>query len=140
MIDNTTILKWSLLLGSIFFLGVAIVHMIGLKIPIFFIYYDVPSYAYQDRIISFFAFGWSVFFFFAFLNPKQHIILVRAILISGAFAIIGLSIINTITDFNSLSPDINVRTFWIETVGLFIYWLWLIVFYFRLRNDWSKNG
>ena len=25
----------------------------------------------------------------------------------------------------------DARIFWIETLGLFAYWLWLVVFYFR---------
>jgi hypothetical protein len=140
MKNNTTILKWSLLLGSIYFLSVAIVHMIGFKIPILFIYFDVPSYVYQDRIISFLAFGWSIFFFTAFTNPQQYAVLTKAILFSGAFAIVGLSVINLTTDFHKLSLGIIVGMFWIETFGLFIYWLWLFVFYFRSRNDWQKNN
>ena len=137
---NTVIFRWSLLLGSIYFLGVAIFHMIGFKIPILFIYFDVPSSTYQDRIISFLAFGWSVFFFSAYSNPQQNVMVVKAILISGAFAIIGLSVINVNTDFHNLSQNIQVGTFWIETIGFFIYWLLLLVLYFRSRSEWLNNN
>ena len=87
-------LKLLLLLGSVYFFLVAIFHMIGIKIPPLFIYYNVPSYTYQDRIISFLAFGWSVFLFTAFLNPIKNRILIQAILIAGAGAIIGLELVN----------------------------------------------
>jgi len=132
---NTIMLKWSLLLGSIYFFGVAVVHMIGFKIPILFIYYNVPSYAYQDRLFSVLAFGWSAFFFTAFTNPRRFSAFVKAILTSGAYAIVGLSAINVTTDFNNLNLNIKVWMFWIETAGLFVYWLLLLVLYFRSRND-----
>ena len=132
---NTIMLKWSLLLGSIYFFCVAVVHLISFKIPVLFIYYDVPSYTYQDRIISVLAFGWSVFFFTAFTNPQRYSVFVKAILTSGAYAIVGLSMINVTTDFYNLNLNIKVWMFWIETAGLFMYWLLLLVLYFRSRND-----
>jgi hypothetical protein len=52
MNKSTAILKWLLLAGAVYFLAIAIVHML-------FVYYDLPSYGYQDRIISFLSFGWS---------------------------------------------------------------------------------
>jgi hypothetical protein len=113
--------------------------MIGFKTPILFIYFNVPSYTYQDRIISFLAFGWSVFLFTAFTNPQRYSVLVQAILVAGAFAIIGLSVINVSTDFSNLSLAIKVWMFWIETAGLFFYWLLLLVFYFRSKNDFLTH-
>jgi hypothetical protein len=65
---------------------------------------------------------------------------VKAILISGAFAIIGLSVINVTTDFHNLSQSIQVGTFWIETIGFFVYWLLLLILYFRSRSDWLNNN
>jgi len=139
MKNNTIILKWSLLPGSIYFLSVSIVHMLGFKIPVLFIYFDVPSYAYQDRIISFLAFGWSAFIFAAFTDPQQYRIIVKALLTAGAFAIVGLSVINIFTDFYNFSLSIKAWKFWIESAGLFVYWLWLLVFYFRSRNEFLKQ-
>jgi hypothetical protein len=127
-------LKWLLFAGSIYFLFVAIFHMIGIKVPIFFIYYNVPSYMYQDRIISFLAFGWSIFLFTAFLNPIKNKMLIQAILIAGAGAIIGLEIINTYTDFESLSNDINPTIFRLETLGLAVYLILLVIFYNKSKD------
>ena len=135
MSKNIQILKWSLFVGSTYFLLVAIFHMIGIKIPPFFIYYNVPSYAYQDRIISFLAFGWSVFLFTAFLNPIKNRMLIQAILIAGAGAVIGLEIINTFTDFQSLSNEINPMIFRLETLGLAIYLIWLVIFYNKSKEQ-----
>ncbi len=134
MNKNIQILKWSLFAGSIYFLLVATFHMIGIKIPPFFIYYNVPSYAYQDQIISFIAFGWSVFLFTAFLNPIRNKMLIQAILIAGAGAIIGLEVINTFTDFESLSNDINPTIFRLETLGLAIYLILLTIYYNKTKE------
>jgi hypothetical protein len=94
---NFKILKWSLLAGALYFFSVSVVHMLGIKVPVLFIYFNVPSYAYQDRIISFLAFGWSVFLFTAFTDPQKNSALVKAILVAGAGALIGVSIINAAT-------------------------------------------
>jgi hypothetical protein len=134
---NAAILKWSILAGSIYFLGISIVHMFGLKVPGLYIYYDVPSNMYQDRITSFLAFGWSAFFFVASSDPQKHIILVKAILISGAVAIIGLSVINATTNFYDLSAHSQVWAFWMETSGLLVYWLWLVILYLHFKKEIS---
>jgi hypothetical protein len=125
------ILKWSLLAGSFYFLAVSAVHMLGVKVALLFVYFNVPSNPYQDRIISFLAFGWAVFLFTASTDPRKQSALVRAILVAGAGAVAGLSVINFATDFHALGRAIDARIFWIETLGLFAYWLWLVVFYFR---------
>ncbi len=133
--DRTiSVLKWSLLAGSAYFLGIAVAHMFGVKIPGLFVYFNVPSHAYQDRIISFLAFGWSVFLFTAFTDPVKQRSLVRAILVSGAVAVGGLSLVNSVTDFQTLSPSANVRVFWMETLGLLGYLVWLGVFHYRSRG------
>ena len=135
MNKNGSILKYSLLAGALYFLAVAAVHMLGIKAPMLFVYFNVPSYAYQDRIISFLAFGWSVFLFTVFRDPVKNVDLVKAILVAGSGAIISLSIINSKTDFQALSPDINVTIFWWETAGLLFYLLWLTLFYFLSQRE-----
>lgn len=109
--------------------------MLGVKVPLLFVYFNVPSYAYQDRIISFLAFGWSAFLFTASRDPVKNVALVKAILLAGVGAIVSLSIINTTTDFKALSPEINVTVFWMETAVLLLYVSWLIFFYFRSQNE-----
>ena len=111
------LLKYSLLAGAIYFALVAMAHQFGVKVAVLFVYYNVPSYHYQDQIISFMAFGWAVFLFSAFLSPANKE-LVRAVLIAGFGAIIGLTIINLQTNFRAMSTEINVNYFWAETFGL----------------------
>ncbi len=128
------ILRGLLFAGSVYFFLVATFHMIGMKVPPFFIYYNVPSYAYQDRIISFLTLGWSIFLFTAFLNPIKNKILINAILIAGVGAVIGLEIINTFTDFESFSNTINPTIFRLETLGLALYLILLILFYNKSKD------
>jgi len=134
MAKNSKFLKWSLLPGVIYFLGVGIVHMAGIKVPFFYIYFDIPSYGYQDKIISFLSFGWALFFLTAFINPIKHIDLIKSILIAGFCALIGLGIINLTTNFQDLSPASNVSIFWIELLFLFCYWIWLCVFFWKVKK------
>ncbi len=133
MTISQRVLKWSLFAGAIYFLLVSIVHLLGYKAPVLFIYFNVPSYTYQDRIISFLAFGWAVFFFTAFTNPQSQSALVKAILVAGAGALIGLSNDNLVSNFLTMDASINTNIFWLETAGLFLYWLWLVVFYLRAK-------
>ena len=134
MNKNIKILRWLLLAGSFYFFIVAIYHMVGIKIPPFFIYYNVPSFAYQDWIISFLAFGWSIFLFTAFLNPIKNKMLIQAILIAGVGAIIGLEVINTFTDFKTLSIDLNPTIYRLETLGLAVYLVLLKIYYNKSKN------
>ena len=130
MNKNTSTLKWLLFAGAIYFLAISIVHMLRIKVPLLYVYYDVPSYGYQDRIISFLSFGWSVFLFTASLDPVKNRAAVKAILIAGLAAIFGLNVINSVTDFHVLAPDIDPLLFRIETLGLSVYVAALIFFYF----------
>ena len=131
---NVAVLKWSLFTGAIYFLGISLVHMLDIKVAGLFVYFDVPSFNYQNKIISFLSFGWSVFLFFAFLDPEKNISLVKSILVAGTGAIIGLSIVNLTTDFNALSPNVNVHIYWLETAILCLYLFWLFMLYLKIRK------
>ena len=133
MSRDAKILRWSLIAGAIYFGCISLVHTIGLKIPGLFIYFNVPSYQYQDHIIAFLAFGWSVFFYVASVDPVNQPLPVKAVMLSGAVAICGLSRINAFSDFGSFSPSIKVLPFWAQTILLLGYLIWLLVFYLRSR-------
>lgn len=118
------ILRFLLYAGAVYFLFVALLHSLGIKIPGFYVYYNVPSNAYQDRIISFLALGWSGFFWLAARKMDQD--LIRFILILGLVALIALWVNTMISDFQQLDETI-VRSdfYWILGV-LFFYWLGLV--------------
>ncbi len=140
MSKSVSMLKWLLLIGAVYFLAVAIAHMLGIKIPLLFVYFDVPSYGYQDRIISFLSFGWSVFLFMTSRDPVKNRGAVKAILIAGLGAIFGLTVINSVTDFRALSPEINPSVFRMETLGLSVYVAALIFYYFLSTRQNAKSN
>lgn len=113
--------------------------MLRIKVPLLFIYYNVPSYGYQDRIISFLSFGWSVFLFTASRDPVKNRGAVKAILIAGLGAIFGLTVINSVTDFRALSPEIDPSVFGMETLGLSAYVAALIFYYFLATRQNAKS-
>lgn len=135
MRKNAATLKLLLLAGAVYFFAVAIAHMFGIKIPMLFVYYNVPSYEYQDRIIAFLAFGWSVFLFTASIDPMRNSIVVKAVLTAGLAAVLGLNVINRITNFQTLSPNIDPAVFRVETLVLSAYEAVLIVFYFLAKKN-----
>ncbi len=119
-------LKFLLHTGALYFLGVAVVHSLGVKVPGLFVYFNVPSYAYQDRIISFLAFGWSGLFYLT--SRKLDSDLIKYILVIGLIAILALLVNTLITNFEALAPNIQPWRFLIIILGLFLYWLSLVVF------------
>jgi hypothetical protein len=131
----TATLKWLLLAGAIYFLGVSLAHMLGIKVPLLFVYFNLPSQVYQDRIISFLSFGWSVFLFTASRDPEKNRDAVKAVLIAGLAAIFGLNVINSATDFHALSPDVHPAVFEMETLGLSVYVGALIIFYYLSKKE-----
>jgi hypothetical protein len=122
--SNIKILKALLFLGAAYFFMAGCAHLIGCKVPGLYLYFNVPSLSYQDKIISLLAFGWAGFFYTAFLNPTKDVI--KTILFIGALAIIILTAINLTTDFKSLGQNIDPRWFHLETAVLFLYWLSLV--------------
>jgi hypothetical protein len=111
----------------------AMAHAIELKIPGLFIYFNVPSYPYQNKIISFLTFSWAIFYFMAFIEPSKQIL--KSILIAGAAGIAMLTFINLSTDFKSFSEKINPVIFHIQTGLLLIYWVWLLYCYKELKQN-----
>ena len=139
MKKSVVALRWLLLAGGVYFLAVSIAHMLREKVPLLFVYYDLPSYGYQDRIISFLSFGWSVFLFSASLDPEKNRDAVKALLIAGLAAICGLNVINTVTNFRALDPVVQPTMFRAETLVLTAYVGALIYCYFFSSRENTKR-
>ena len=130
------LLKWSLFGGSIYFLLVAIAHFSGIKIPGLYIYFDIPSYTYQDRIIAFLSFGWCMFLFSGYQlvrsgNTRQ----VRYLLLAGILAIISLLLINNSPEMIRTAPQRSRWIYMFETLVFFLYTLWLVTLYVKCRKN-----
>jgi len=134
------LLSWSLLGGAIYFFLITLAHIFGFKIPFLFIYYNVPSYIYQDMIIAFLSFGFGMFLYAGYSNVKHNqILIVKYIIIAGVGAILGLININAFTDFsffeNEFSLSIKVLHFWGETLFIIGYVVWVFILYLSAINS-----
>lgn len=79
-----------LFICTVYFIAVAFAHQLGFKVPMLFVFYNIPSERYQDLIISFLSFGWSMLFVIGFLDKELKTRIQAPILISGLAAIFGL--------------------------------------------------
>lgn len=125
-------LKITLLSGTVYFSLVALAHLLELKIPGLFIYFDVPSTLYQDKIISLLAFGWSMFFLLGYKladTPYRKWILLH--ILSGAFAMLVFVIINTSGELKMLMGAEKLYRYWLLAGLLFIYLLILLFTYLQ---------
>ena len=127
------LMQWSLFALTLYFLLIALAHVTGTKLPLLFVYFNVPSTAYQDNIIAFLAFGWAVFVVTAARDPLANLSLVRALLVAAGGAVAGLSYINLTTDFAALAPGIAIWPFWAQTGVLAVILIWLSGLYVAIR-------
>ena len=79
-----------LFICAVYFIAVSISHQLGLKVPMLFVFYNIPSERYQDLIISFLSFGWAMLFGIGFLDKELKTTIQAPILIAGAMGICGL--------------------------------------------------
>jgi uncharacterized protein YacL len=136
MPDTHSTLKWSLLSGAVYFFLVAVAHFFAFKAPLLYIYYDLPSEVYQDKIIAFTTFGWAMFFVAGYSSVKRASLRsVRYIVIAGAGAVVGLCLINLFTDFYQLSANAQPFFYWVQTAVLSVYLAWVAVFYILAKQE-----
>ncbi|MBI5874617.1 MAG: hypothetical protein HZB81_02015 [Deltaproteobacteria bacterium] len=88
--NSTKIYRALLLICAVYFIAVTIAHQIGIKLPMLFIFYSIPSERYQDLIISFLSFGWATLFGIGFFDSDLKMKIQAPILFSGLVAICGL--------------------------------------------------
>lgn len=137
------LLSYSLLGGAVYFFLISFAHVFGLKIPFLFIYFDVPSYIYQDMIIAFLSFGFGMFIYAGFASVKRNeLITTKYIIIAGIVAVVGLIHINLFTDFKYFESEFNIKisllNFWSETVFILVYVLWLSFLYISAKKKDDK--
>lgn len=129
------LLRWSVTALAAYFFAVSLAHMFQVKVPFLFIYYDVPSTVYQDRIISFLAFGWAMFLFAGAHGVARGLLWpIRYVLLAGAGALAGLVAINLQTDFAALQSGLSAGPYWAQTGAMAVYLLWLGLLYLRAER------
>lgn len=121
-LKTTSALRWSLRAGAGYFLSVTAAHWAGFKVPGLFVYYDIPSYAYQDRGIGIMSFGWAMFL----LGASAELALMPYVVAAGVAGILGFSIINLSPEIAALAPAGQAGGYWAVVGGLGAYLAWLI--------------
>ena len=77
-------------LRVIYFSCMALAHYFGFKVPVLFVYYDTPFFAYQDKIISFSVCAYIALFALATRSRENAFVAIIVLFLTG----IGLSSVN----------------------------------------------
>ena len=129
---NSRTMKWALLAGVAYFVCMAIAHFFGIKLPLLFIYYDTPFFAYQDKIISFAVCAYIGLFYAASKHRDVALIAIMVLTLTVS----GLSAINLSSDLLSiLQEDQTTLPYWIQTAAIAVYLIVLIALYLRDRSS-----
>ena len=97
-----------LLVCAVYFIAVALAHQSGVKLPMLFVFYKVPSERCQDLIISFLSFGWAMLFGIGFFDGDLKIKVHIPILLSGLAAICGLIRARRYIRFPQVEIDVEI--------------------------------
>ncbi len=125
---NSTLTKFAFLSGAAYFVCMAIAHFFGIKLPILFVYYDTPFYAYQDKIISFAVLAYVALFYSA---SKHRDVALTAIIVL-TLTVLGLSAINISAALASvLSAGQSTMPYWLQTVAIAVYLVVLVFLYVK---------
>jgi hypothetical protein len=128
IIVNSKITEYAFKAGAAYFICMAIAHFFGIKVPVLFVYYDTPFYAYQDKIISFAVCAYVALFYSAALYRP---VALNAIFVL-AITVAGLSAVNVSEALASvLRSDQSTLPYWLQTGAIFIYLLALIGLYIK---------
>jgi hypothetical protein len=129
---NSSRLRYGLLAGVIYFICMAVAHYFGIKQPLLFVYYDLPFYAYQDKIISFAVVSYVALFY----SASQHRTVVPAALVVLGVTVLGLASINLSDALASvLQEGQSTIPYWIQTGLITVYFTVLLVLYLRDKKQ-----
>ena len=126
---NEKILKICLWAGVAYFCCMSAAHFAGFKVPLLFIYYDVPSNHYQDMIISFCAFTYAVLFFTA----ARHAAAVPGALIALGGTVVGLSAVNSSASLAAMLNGAGTTAYWIQTAMIAGYLALMVILHLKSR-------
>jgi len=119
------ILRLALRGGVAYFCCMAVAHFFGLKYPLLFVYYDVPFYAYQDKIISFAV----VAYICLFANAASNRSAVPAAIVALGVTVLGLSAVNASDALGSVLDGRSTLAYWVQTGLIAAYFVLLLGLY-----------
>ncbi|MCU7811125.1 MAG: hypothetical protein KZQ77_07800 [Candidatus Thiodiazotropha sp. (ex Notomyrtea botanica)] len=125
---NSELTKYFFLTGAAYFVCMAIAHFFAIKVPVLFVYYDTPFYAYQDKIISFSVCAYIGLFWSAAFNRSVAIVAIMVL----AVTVLGLATVNMSEALASvLSSEQTTLPYWAQTIAISIYLAALVLLYIR---------
>lgn len=122
---NSKPTRYAFLAGASYFCCMALAHFLGVKVPVLFVYYDTPFYAYQDKIIAFAVCAYVALFLAA---ARNRAVAPSAMTVVG-LTVLGLSSVNVSDALLSvLSEGQSTRPYWLQTaaIGLYLIVLWVL--------------
>ena len=125
---NSQLTKYAFLAGAAYFCCMAAAHFFSIKVPVLFVYYDTPFYAYQDKIISFAVCAYIALFY----SASQHRSVALNAIIVLAITVLGLSSINVSEALESVLQEGQSTTpYWLQTGAIAFYLFVLLALYFK---------
>ncbi|MEM9013805.1 MAG: hypothetical protein AAGB02_01740 [Pseudomonadota bacterium] len=122
------LLRFGLIATIAYFVCMATAHFFGIKVPILFVYYDTPFYAYQDKIISFAVVSY-IGLFVAALRDIKVVPIALGVL---GVTVLGLASVNTSDALASvMTEEQTTRPYWLQTGMIAVIWIVLIILYVR---------
>lgn len=117
--------------GAVYFFLVALVHTMGWHVPGLFIFFDVPSQAFQDQIIGLLAFGWALWLAESARRCRRdpHAS-ITPLLVAGAVAIVALARIVLLTPLPTSTP--STGWYWVQ-IGVLAAYISLLAALSRAR-------
>ena len=101
-----------LLLANVaYFVCMSTAHFCSIKVPVLFVYYDVPFHAYQDKIISFCVAVYATFFYATY----KHRVIVPYAIAAGAITTLGLCAVNLSDDLAAVLQGRSTFWYWAQT-------------------------
>lgn len=133
---NSQLTKYAFLAGASYFVCMAVAHFLGIKLPLLFVYYDTPFYAYQDKIISFAVCAYVGLFYSA---SKHRDVALTAIFVL-ALTTIGLGSVNSSEALAAvLAEGQSITPYWLQTGLIGGYVVLLIALYQKDGMNIDKN-
>lgn len=123
---NSKLTKNLFLAGAAYFVCMAIARYFGIKIPLLFVYYDTPFYAYQDKIIAFAVCAYIGLFWSAASHRSVAIVAIAVL----AVTVLGLASVNMSEALASvMSPGQSTLPYWGQTAAIGVYLAALVIMY-----------
>ena len=129
---NSPLTKYAFLAGAAYFCCMAVAHYFSIKVPVLFVYYDTPFYAYQDKIIAFAVCAYIALFY----SASQHRSVALSAIVVLAVTVLGLSSVNFSDALVSvLQEGQSTAPYWLQTAAIAFYLVVLLALYIKDGNN-----